>query len=110
MPPHPLDHAARPYLPRIDFLGRKPCCFDVETHGADALLDARRVFEKPGERHRLRQAFADDDGAIAAHRECRRIAEQVGATRGRGVVAERSEEHTSELQSLMRTSYAVFHL
>src|SRR3546814_5741598 len=29
-------------------------------------------------------------------------------TRGRVVSAERSEEHTSELQSLMRISYAVF--
>src|SRR3546814_6604676 len=27
---------------------------------------------------------------------------------GRGVLVERSEEHTSELQSLMRISYAVF--
>src|SRR3546814_9451630 len=27
---------------------------------------------------------------------------------GRGVIADRSEEHTSELQSLMRISYAVF--
>src|SRR3546814_2834653 len=27
---------------------------------------------------------------------------------GRGVIADRSEEHTSELQSLMRNSYAVF--
>src|SRR3546814_2648151 len=31
-----------------------------------------------------------------------------GAIAGGGVMAERSEEHTSELQSLMRISYAVF--
>src|SRR3546814_5478690 len=31
-----------------------------------------------------------------------------GACHDRGVVAGRSEEHTSELQSLMRTSYAAF--
>src|SRR3546814_9062935 len=30
------------------------------------------------------------------------------AERGRRISASRSEEHTSELQSLMRTSYAVF--
>src|SRR3546814_1946788 len=30
------------------------------------------------------------------------------ADRARAALAERSEEHTSELQSLMRTSYAVF--
>src|SRR3546814_2448957 len=32
----------------------------------------------------------------------------VGAILRRGAVAQRSEEHTSELQSLMRISYAVF--
>src|SRR3546814_3905941 len=31
-----------------------------------------------------------------------------GALRGRGHAVRRSEEHTSELQSLMRISYAVF--
>src|SRR3546814_8644821 len=30
------------------------------------------------------------------------------ATRGQDVLIQRSEEHTSELQSLMRNSYAVF--
>src|SRR3546814_1668658 len=39
------------------------------------------------------------------HRLCRRAARRVEAPRP---VARRSEEHTSELQSLMRISYAVF--
>src|SRR3546814_10863064 len=33
---------------------------------------------------------------------------RIGGTHGRFVGGERSEEHTSELQSLMRISYAVF--
>src|SRR3546814_10530786 len=52
---------------------------------------------------------ADDDGAL-----CRRLV-RLGVGVGipdlepaRDIVADRSEEHTSELQSLMRTSYAVF--
>src|SRR3546814_8197199 len=36
------------------------------------------------------------------------IAERTMRTENAGYAADRSEEHTSELQSLMRTSYAVF--
>src|SRR3546814_1217969 len=35
-------------------------------------------------------------------------AQRIFADRGAGIAAMRSEEHTSELQSLMRISYAVF--
>src|SRR3546814_4635586 len=38
----------------------------------------------------------------------RRLGAQVSATDVRSATKERSEEHTSELQSLMRNSYAVF--
>src|SRR3546814_4763201 len=34
--------------------------------------------------------------------------EEEAMTRAEGLLAQRSEEHTSELQSLMRISYAVF--
>src|SRR3546814_8647032 len=54
-----------------------------------AVVLAGELFEKGGGRELL--FIADDD-------------ELVGARDG----AERSEEHTSELQSLMRISYAVF--
>src|SRR3546814_7290012 len=37
-----------------------------------------------------------------------RIEPRIAGDRGQRVIAERSEEHTSELQSLMRISYAVF--
>src|SRR3546814_4010909 len=36
------------------------------------------------------------------------IADRRGRDRARSIIRERSEEHTSELQSLMRISYAVF--
>src|SRR3546814_1063605 len=50
-------------------------------------------------------------GGLSLHREgTRRSEEPVGHTRSRpgGAGRRRSEEHTSELQSLMRISYAVF--
>src|SRR3546814_8737958 len=54
--------------------------------------------------------------ALGARRQCQRMAHPalVGVARASGVVGghcrsiTRSEEHTSELQSLMRISYAVF--
>src|SRR3546814_10894458 len=53
--------------------------------------------------------------AEALHQRVFLVATETGQTVQRGaivgplaVVAERSEEHTSELQSLMRISYAVF--
>src|SRR3546814_8490321 len=48
-------------------------------------------------------AVADGDGEAFLYRHLRRAAVRLGDRGG-----ERSEEHTSELQSLMRTSYAVF--
>src|SRR3546814_14686107 len=67
----------------------------------------------------LRLAVADEVGASGARRTDRKMLERI-EVRLRGVVDvggvddvvaiadERSEEHTSELQSLMRISYAVF--
>src|SRR3546814_9515063 len=42
-----------------------------------------------------------------AREECRDMLEQIGEI-AIGIIDGRSEEHTSELQSLMRSSYAVF--
>src|SRR3546814_2317435 len=44
----------------------------------------------------------------AGGRSAQRRAHYAGADRVSGMVFRRSEEHTSELQSLMRISYAVF--
>src|SRR3546814_1095655 len=48
---------------------------------------------------------ADQDDCIGERRDGRK---EMGADRRRGSRCGRSEEHTSELQSLMRISYAVF--
>src|SRR3546814_4105869 len=53
---------------------------------------------------RIRQAMAAADAVGDAMRELARSAYDAGLS----VASHRSEEHTSELQSLMRISYAVF--
>src|SRR3546814_7674749 len=68
-----------------------------QYEGAIAFLDAATPIIDA-------QLGAESDRALAA-RDTRLVA-LLGA--GRGAEAERSEEHTSELQSLMRISYAVF--
>src|SRR3546814_10751911 len=47
-------------------------------------------------------------GAADRHDPDHVIGQAVAPRAGEGAQANRSEEHTSELQSLMRTSYAVF--
>src|SRR3546814_3226877 len=71
----------------------------------DTLLPYTTLFRsRAADRHQrgeaLRLCQRQFPGAVAAHRH----AGEVGAV----AVAARSEEHTSELQSLMRISYAVF--
>src|SRR3546814_6481898 len=48
------------------------------------------------------------DLRLAKEAADQQAAQPAGADAKEDVAAERSEEHTSELQSLMRTSYAVF--
>src|SRR3546814_3446996 len=60
----------------------------------------RAVQRQDGRGHRLQEAHAPDDAVAAA---VLASAARIGADAER-----RSEEHTSELQSLMRISYAVF--
>src|SRR3546814_5675721 len=69
-----------------------------------------------GRRPPGRSAPDDGQGAYLDALPWRRLGGGVGLLEGavrreaRAAVVERSEEHTSELQSLMRTSYAVFWL
>src|SRR3546814_8092795 len=69
-----------------EFLAQPPVLRARADIGADTVVDAR---ERP--RHRTRHARDRCGDFLARH-------------------AQRSEEHTSELQSLMRISYAVFFL
>src|SRR3546814_2194084 len=80
-------------------------------HDIGKAADHRAVFvEEDGAHHLL-----DGDAALAVlrhdnklHIRLRAVADRIIRT-GTGLpAADRSEEHTSELQSLMRISYAVF--
>src|SRR3546814_5950119 len=90
-----------PYTTLFRSIGCRLCTAAVhqlqhtqQHHGDDAAATRRTdnrhlvVAEQKAGRHRRQWAFARRD----------RI----------GIIADRSEEHTSELQSLMRISYAVF--
>src|SRR3546814_5917320 len=62
-------------------------------------------------RHRLRTVFDQmhrGELAVAPQRVCSSTMAFGSAMRRMFVAVERSKEHTSELQSLMRISYAVF--
>src|SRR3546814_5658186 len=61
----------------------------------------------PRVRHRLAELPTSPLVARLSGREQRRV-RKVGALRMKAMSYRRSEEHTSELQSLMRISYAVF--
>src|SRR3546814_4021038 len=63
------------------------------AEAAAQLQQPRQVREHLGEAH---------------HRQLLRVVPGLEAGRAHRIAADRSEEHTSELQSLMRTSYAVF--
>src|SRR3546814_5845901 len=56
----------------------------------------------------LARSAGDDDAVVRQPRKRLDIDRRLGD--GLGLAAIRSEEHTSELQSLMRISYAVFRL
>src|SRR3546814_7271800 len=53
---------------------------------------------------------ADDIARRAQHRNAQRTLDRLRALHAVAIVNERSEEHTSEPQSLMRSPYAVFRL
>src|SRR3546814_2929116 len=90
---------------------------DTTTHTLsrhDALpISAARASRNPRDEGHDRRARArrgrTGRSARRATRRARRAWARGGQCRGRcGAEARRSEEHTSELQSLMRISYAVF--
>src|SRR3546814_4081377 len=103
---------------RISDWSSDVCSSDLQqgaaVRGAEKALAPRRragegallVAEQQRLEHRLgqRRAIDRDEGAVAAARaQMDRARQHFLAGPGR-----RSEEHTSELQSLMRISYAVF--
>src|SRR3546814_2490297 len=77
---------------------------------------AKRLHDQIGRKAQTSQVFEfvashGARGVLAAHRRHAGFAISIGANAlafGQAAGASRSEEHTSELQSLMRISYAVF--
>src|SRR3546814_3850026 len=87
---------------RLEVDHREPGHDAVVLGRLQALLDTRHVFA----RHRATDHQVLEDEALAT---LERLASQLDAGELAGPAGLlRSEEHTSELQSLMRTSYAVF--
>src|SRR3546814_9112166 len=77
----------------------RPCWFVAPPYGL--LVSSQRCHGHPG-----RPAFISSiDGGVS---DGRGIQPGAGAARSQTAQYARSEEHTSELQSLMRISYAVF--
>src|SRR3546814_8246814 len=75
----------------------EPFGFRLGLHQA-----AARNHDRPFDARRLFAALDDRGGGAHV------LDTAVGATAAEDILDRRSEEHTSELQSLMRTSYAVF--
>src|SRR3546814_3576792 len=72
-----------------------------------------RAASKPGGTTRGKRRWGDGDATCAAHnlkllRRCEATRASGRVVARRSTLVPRSEEHTSELQSLMRISYAVF--
>src|SRR3546814_7543732 len=79
----------------------------IEAYGKATQLQPREVKAWNGLGGMYLAAGRRDD-AEAAFRHALRIAPSYGVLSNLGTIQYRSEEHTSELQSLMRISYAVF--
>src|SRR3546814_5433918 len=99
----PTPRTARPQPPKA---AERVC--DESRIGEDEVPADRDVIERVGEKGRRQQRQPDSEQPFAgsvpapAHDDNLR---HVAVPRQQG---HRSEEHTSELQSLMRNSYAVF--
>src|SRR3546814_3220492 len=107
----PLDDQADPAeVPR----GRRQLRGDRELSGVRLSLATGRRGVAGGrpDRSRLRRRLPDagtSAGAGAAHAQRRQRPDpHAGGRRDLATAVRRTEEHTSELQSLMRISYAVF--
>src|SRR3546814_9297755 len=76
----------------------------------DAVLDRHRLGERPPRRLILEQPISDEVVPVAVKGRLEGMEKMVRSAGFGGAhpIVERSEEHTSELQSLMRISYAVF--
>src|SRR3546814_7923155 len=88
-----------------------------QEEGAKDLAAARKLLDNAGVEYTSHIAVGDPADTIATYADQKQCDAIVMGTRGLrrvaglvlgSVAVKRSEEHTSELQSLMRSSYAVF--
>src|SRR3546814_8729206 len=80
----------------------------VEPKSYSVALHYRLAPAAQEDAHGLARALASEHGLVIQHGKMVVELKSHGADKGAAVRAFRSEEHTSELQSLMRHSYAVF--
>src|SRR3546814_5444167 len=105
-----LRRKHRKLLPRG---GRRPVPAAValeRNDQADAVLRLRHLGDAAADRARLRRARQRRPDDRADLRQGPAAGKPPGARPGDRARSDRSEEHTSELQSLMRISYADFWL
>src|SRR3546814_7198437 len=107
---HQILRSAKPFVDDDDHVIAHRGEGDRERDHADAEAHRQPDGEQVERGRRVRQH--PDDEVEAQQQEADRQRQQEPRRKGiaaeKGDVAERSEEHTSELQSLMRISYAVF--
>src|SRR3546814_6795119 len=111
---HPLSRQQRPAAQlMIGATGQGLVAFDAQGEIEPALAE-RWIVEDEGKSYifRLRKATWPDGEEITAEQVARILSSRVKVSARSSLRTDlqsvRSEEHTSELQSLMRISYAVF--
>src|SRR3546814_5235756 len=85
-------------------MARRPTSSPTRSRTAPRIISPAAMGE-PAPRKDVRMAIVNDHTVKAFDEDLNRLRGLISEMGGR---AERSEEHTSELQSLMRNSYAVF--
>src|SRR3546814_10172874 len=101
----------RGILQRLDRIAPIGCEFGAARQQSLTLVDVERreARRAAGRMARIGIAVEQFDRSFGTgHHRVVNLALREHRAHREGAVGERSEEHTSELQSLMRTSYAVF--
>src|SRR3546814_4394599 len=110
MPLAVLAHVVRRAIRRVPPLAGDPYLLIAECHPPRFV--GRGIVERPERPEPVLREIVAERHSVRRPRSAERLDDRVreiAAAEARpAVVAPRSEEHTSELQSLMRISYAVF--
>src|SRR3546814_8821594 len=94
---------------RISDWSSDVCSSDLHALDRLARREQRQFLAQGGNTRQQRMRALADLAPLRLRKVLRQMLQPVGQPLlGRGTIGQRSEEHTSELQSLMRISYAVF--